>query len=81
MNLKSKIKHWMIGWFFKKPARNYINLAIKGKDEDFANYLHELLVKDEIRMVSSRDGLLGNHDMDIEINRVLQTELENYVRD
>lgn len=81
MSLKEKVKQQLIGWLFKKPARNYINLAINGKDEDFANYLHELLIKDEIRMVSSRDGLLGNHDMDIEINRVLQTEIENYVRD
>jgi hypothetical protein len=79
--MKNRIKKLLIRWFFKKPIRKYVNANIKGKDEDFTGYLHELLRKDEIRMVSSREGLQGYYDLDIEMNRELQTQIEEYVRD
>jgi hypothetical protein len=79
--MKNRIKKLLIRWFFKKPIRKYVDARIKGKDEDFAGYLHELLYKDEIRMVGSREGLQGYYDLDIEMNRQLQTEIQQYVRD
>ena len=79
--MKKKIQKLLIRWFFKKPIRKYVDVRIKDKDEDFIGYLHELLYKDEIRMVGSREGLQGYYDLDIEINRQLQTEILQYVRD
>jgi hypothetical protein len=74
--MKKKIQRLLIRWFFKKPIRQYFNARIKGKDEDFTNYLLELLYKDERRMVGSREGLQGYYDLDIEMNRQLQTEIK-----
>jgi GrpB-like predicted nucleotidyltransferase (UPF0157 family) len=76
-----KVKRWIVKLFFKKPIRKYVDARIKGKDEDFTGYLHELLYKDEMRMVGSREGLQGYYDLDIEMNRQLQTEIQQYVRD
>lgn len=78
--MKNKIKKLLIRWFFKKPICKYVDVRIKDKDKDFTGYLHELLYKDEMRMVGSREGLQGYYDLDIEINRQLQTEIQQYVR-
>jgi GrpB-like predicted nucleotidyltransferase (UPF0157 family) len=79
--MKKKIQKLLIRWFFKKPIRKYVDARIKGKDEDYIGYLHELLYKDEMRMVGSREALQGYYDLDIEMNRQLQTEIQQYVRD
>lgn len=77
--MKRRIQKILIRWFFKKPIRKYVDARIKSKDDDFITYLYELLYKDEVRMIGSREGLQGYYDLDIEMNRLLQNEL--YVRD
>lgn len=79
--MKKKIQKLLVAWFFKKPIRKYVDTRIKDKDEDFIGYLNEVLRRDELRMVGSKEGLQGYHDFDIEINRQLQSEIQQYVRD
>jgi len=62
----------------RKSVRKYINKRIKGKDKDLINYLYDLLCKDEIRMVGSKEALQGYYDIDINNNRLLQEELLKY---
>jgi len=65
----------------QKRIRNFTNAKIKGNDKDFISYLYELLRRDEVRLLGSRDALIGFHDSDIEMNRKIQAEIEKYVRD
>lgn len=75
------MKKLLIVWLFKKRVRLYIDSNIKDKDEDFTGYLYDLLCKDEVRMIGSKDALIGYWDLDIEMNRQIQAELKQYVRD
>lgn len=44
-------------------------------DENHFEYMKHVLKKDEMRMVGSRDGLLGNYDEEIEANRDIQIKI------
>ena len=71
----------MVSIFFRTPIRDYHLNNVSKKDEDFVNYIHDLICRDEKRMVFSKESLNGYYDLDIEINREIQKELKQYVRD
>lgn len=75
--MKTFLRKLIIQIFFRKPIRKYVNKRIIGKDEDLLQYLYGLLCQDETRMLQSRGGLLGIYDLDIEMNRELQKQLED----
>lgn len=73
------MKRIIIEWLFKKPIRKYIYVKLANQHFDYKCYLYDLLYKDEVRMVGSKEGLQGYYDLDLEINRQLQTELKKHI--
>ncbi len=70
-----KAQRLIAKWLFKKPIRQYVKENIQDKDQDVKDYLYDLLCKDQLRMVGSKEALLGYYDQDIEINAQLKKEL------
>jgi hypothetical protein len=60
---------------------NSVHKKLTKSNIDYSGYLLELLYKDECRMVSSKDSLIGRYDEDIETNRTIQLELKKIINE
>lgn len=78
--MKKKVQQQLVKWFFEPRIKRFATHYLS-KKEDHLNYLNDLLSADQIKMLGSRDGLLGNHDLDLEINRLIRKEISQYVTD
>jgi len=71
----NKIKYWFykgcLKFFFTAKIRKYVKSL--SKDEDFENYLLDLLKEDERKLFIKKDR--EYYDYDLEINQELQKQI------